>query len=447
MTSPASRTFDAQRILDWCDVLATHSEDEHALTCTYLSDAHRAVARQIAAWMKECGFDSVRIDTVGNVIGRYHGSADAATPGHDPASSPGGLLETASSSPGLVSTGSHYDTVRNAGRFDGRLGILLPMAIVGGLHAEGRRLPFDLEVVAFAEEEGVRFGGTYLGSSAYAGCFDDSLLARRDADGVTLREAIQGAGGNAAGIATACVRPRGLRHYFEVHIEQGPALLDGGFAVGVVTAIAGAVRRRITLAGTASHAGTTPMHMRHDAACAAAEIILAVERRCSAVPGLVGTVGQLQVPGGSVNVIPGACHLSLDVRADDDAARDAALADIDAAIEQITTRRGVTWQSEPLLQGPAVPCSPEYRGYWREALECHGLPVVELPSGAGHDAVLMSRVAPVSMLFVRCGNGGISHNPLETVSHEDVQTALSVTRTFLDRIGPSVARGDAGPGA
>lgn len=447
MTSPASTSFDAQRILDWCDALAVHTEDEHGLTCTYLSDAHRAVARQIAAWMQECGFDSVRIDTVGNVIGRYHGSAKAATTGSEPAPSPGGSPETAHFSPGLVSTGSHYDTVRNAGRFDGRLGILLPMAIVGALHAEGRRLPFDLEVVAFAEEEGVRFGSTYLGSSAYAGCFDDSLLTRMDADGVSLREAIQGAGRDAAEISIACIRPRGLRHYFEVHIEQGPALLDGGFAVGVVTAIAGAVRRRITLAGTASHAGTTPMHMRHDAACAAAEIILAIERRCSAVKGLVGTVGQLQVPGGSVNVVPGACHLSLDVRADDDATRDAALADIDAAIEEITTRRGVTWRSEPLLQGPAVPCSPEYRGYWREALQRRGLPVVELPSGAGHDAVMMSRIASTSMLFVRCGNGGISHNSLETVSLEDVQTALEVTRDFLDRIGPSVSREDAGTGA
>lgn len=423
MTSSASSPFDAQRILDWCDTLTAHSEDDRALTCTYLSEAHRAVARQIADWMNECGFDSVRVDTVGNVIGRYHGKAGAAEP----------------SPLGLVSTGSHYDTVRNGGRFDGRLGILLPMAIVGSLHAEGRRLPFDLEVVAFAEEEGVRFGSTYLGSSAYAGCFDESLLSRADADGTSLREAMLGAWGNPDDISATCVRPGNLRHYFEVHIEQGPVLLDGGFPVGVVTAIAGAVRRRITLAGTASHAGTTPMHMRHDAACAAAEIILAVERRCSAVQGLVGTVGQLQVPGGSVNVIPGACHLSLDVRAGDDATRDAALADIDAAIEEITARRGVSWQCEPLLQGPAVPCSPEYRGYWREALQRQGLPVVELPSGAGHDAVLMSRIAPVSMLFVRCGNGGISHNPLETVSREDVQTALATTRTFLDLIGPTLA--------
>ena len=445
MTSSAIQVFDAQRILDWCNTLASHSEDDHGLTCTYLSHAHRAVARQIAAWMTEYGFDSVQIDTVGNVIGRYQGSPSSSGPGDESSSS---TLPTASmSNLGLVATGSHYDTVRNAGRFDGRLGILLPMAIVGGLHAEGRRLPFDLEVVAFAEEEGVRFGSTYLGSSAYAGCFDVNLLSRADADGVTLREAIRDAGGDPAGLSAAPARLGSLRHYFEVHIEQGPALLGQGIAVGVVTAIAGAVRRRISLAGTASHAGTTPMSMRHDAACAAAEIILAVERRCSVTQGLVGTVGQLQVPGGSVNVIPGACHLSLDVRADDDAVRDAALADIDAAIEEITARRGVTWQCEPLLQGPAVPCSPEYRGYWCDAIQDNGLPVIELPSGAGHDAVLMSRIAPVSMLFVRCGNGGISHNPLETVSRDDVQTALAVTRSFLDRIGPSLARGDAEPGA
>lgn len=235
----------------------------------------------------------------------------------------------------------------------------------------------------------MRFGSTYLGSSAYAGCLDASLLSRVDADGVTLRKAIQDAGGDLTGVSTAAAHLHGLRHYFEVHIEQGPALLGRGLAVGVVTAIAGAVRRRITLAGTASHAGTTPMPMRHDAA----------------------------------------------------------LADIDAGIEEIAARRGVTWQCEPLLQGPAVPCSAEYRGYWRDAIQESGLPVIELPSGAGHDAVMMSRIAPISMLFVRCGNGGISHNPLETVSQDGVQTALAVTPPFLDRIGPCVAQGLAEPGA
>src|SRR5690606_28556154 len=206
MTSPVSRVFDAQCILDWCDILASHSEDDHGLTCTYLSHAHRAVARQIATWMRECGFDSVHIDTVGNVIGRYLGSADESGPGNGSLPSSGKLPASHLSSRGLVATGSHYDTVRSAGRFDGRLGILLPMAIVGGLHAEGRRLPFDLEVVAFAEEEGVRFGSTYLGSSAYAGCFDASLLSRVDADGVTLQKAIQDAGGNPVGMCTEPAR-------------------------------------------------------------------------------------------------------------------------------------------------------------------------------------------------------------------------------------------------
>jgi hydantoinase/carbamoylase family amidase len=405
----------AARVMEWADLLARHSDAEQGLTCLFMSSAHRAVAEQLAAWMREAGFDDVRHDDIGNVVARYR--ADPAYP-----------------QPGLVCTGSHYDTVNNGGRYDGRLGILLPIAMVAALHEQGRRLPYDLEVVAFAEEEGVRFGGTFLGSSAYAGRFDQGVLDVRDAEGVTMREAIRAAGLQPEAIGAAAADVSRIRHYFEVHIEQGPVLLDRGLAVGVVSSIAGSVRRLFTLTGQAGHAGTTPMGLRRDAACAAAEIILYVEERCSREPGLVGTVGRLEVPRGSVNVIPGACQFSLDVRAPDDAQRDAAVADIMQAIEDICARRKVRVAHEETMRAAAAPCAPAERGLWAEAIAALSLPVLELPSGAGHDAMMMAKVTPMSMLFVRCGNGGISHNPLEIVALEDVQVAAGVLAGFLDRL-------------
>src|SRR5690606_1884666 len=308
-------------VMAHADTLAQWSDHPDNLTCTYLTPAHRATARQLEAWMREAGFDPVRQDAVGDVIGRYR--ADPVV-----------------SDPKLVATGSHYDTVRNGGRYDGRLGILLPIAVVAELHRSARRLPFDIEVIGFAEEEGVRYGGSFLGSSAYIGEFDAAQLDRRDADGITLRQAMQDAGLDPAQAASQRADPR-LHHYFEVHIEQGPVLHQRGLPLGVVTSIAGCVRRQLVLTGAAGHAGTTPMDLRRDAACAAAEIVLAVETRCRQEPGLVGTVGMLQVPDGSINVIPGACHLTLDVRAARDAERDQALADIDARIQEICARRGI----------------------------------------------------------------------------------------------------------
>ncbi|WP_256988609.1 hydantoinase/carbamoylase family amidase [Bordetella genomosp. 9] len=415
-----------ERILRWADALARHSDHPDHLTCAYMTPAHRAVAAALETLMREAGFDEVRHDAVGNVIGRYR-----AAPERQPAR--------------LVSTGSHYDTVRNGGRYDGRLGILLPIAIVADLHAQGRRLPFDFEVVGFAEEEGLRFGSTFLGSSAYVGRFDMSTLDRLDAQGIAMRDALRDAGFDPDALRDRAPRQAGadvrhvtgaagdadLAHYFEVHIEQGPVLLQRGLAVGVVSAIAGGVRRLLTLEGQAGHAGTTPMNMRHDAACAAAEIVLAVERRCARGDGLVGTVGRLEVPDGSVNVIPGCCRLSLDVRAPDDAVRDAALADLDAEIAAVCARRGVRHAMEEIMRVPATPCAGAQRSLWSAAIAAHGVPVHELSSGAGHDAMMVAKTAPVSMLFVRCGNGGISHNPLETVTEQDVQLAAQVTETFL----------------
>lgn len=421
------------QVMAWADDLARHTDHPEHLSCTYLTPAHQAAAQTLMQWMREAGFDSVRQDAIGNLIARYRAADGVSVDDTNTQHGAGGTTNTGTDNPCVV-VGSHYDTVHNGGRYDGRLGILLPLAIVKRLHARGERLQVDLELVAFSEEEGVRYGGTFLGSSAYAGIFDAAQLDRLDADGISMRAAIAAAGLQVEQIALAQADVARMQHYFEVHIEQGPVLLDRGLPVGVVSAIAGSIRRRITLTGRASHSGTTPMDMRLDAACAAAEIILLVERRCANIAGLVGTVGQLSVPNGSVNVIPGRCIFSLDVRADNDATRDAALADIDQGIAEILSRRGIVAEQEELMRVPAVPCSPEQRAMWLDAIAASGIPAIELPSGAGHDAMMMANVMPVSMLFVRCGNGGISHNPREIVDVADVTIAASVAMEFLARL-------------
>ena len=401
------------QVLDWADRLAAHTETPGALTVTYGSAAHRAAAQQLCQWMRESGFDEAGIDAVGNVVGRYRAAADAPAPR-------------------TLLTGSHYDTVRNGGKFDGRLGILAPMAAVRRLHAQGRRLPFDVEVVGFAEEEGVRFSSTFLGSAALAGRFDAAMLALRDAQGVTMGEAMRAMGGDPDAIGTLARDPSGLLGYVEIHIEQGPVLLNRDLPLGVVSSINGSVRMTVAIDGVASHAGTTPMDMRFDAACAAAEWTLEVERRASAEPALVGTVGKLAVPEGSINVVPGRCELSLDVRAPTDAQRDAAVSDLVGALESICARRGVPVARQELLRAAAAPSDAALKARWARAVERLGVPVYELPSGAGHDAMKMAELCPQAMLFVRCGNGGISHNPLETMTADDADLAVAAFIEFLN---------------
>ena len=396
-------------IMDWAEQLGAVSDDAHGLTCAYMTPAHRQTARLLADWMRDAGMD-VRIDAVGNVVGRYAGSDPRA---------------------GTLLTGSHYDTVRNGGKYDGRLGILLPLAIVRDLHARGERLPFHLEVIGFAEEEGVRFRSTFLGSSALAGRFDMDQLDQRDADGVTMRAALQVAGHDPAAIPAIARDPATLLGYVEVHIEQGPVLLEKGLPLGVVTAIAGSSRYLVELTGLAGHAGTTPMTMRRDAAAAAAEIVLLVERRCLEGGALVGTVGQLAVPDGSVNVVPGRCRLSLDIRAGDDALRLAAVRDILDGIEAICARRRIGVACTLLVEAAAAPCAPRLMERLGAALERAGLPRFALPSGAGHDAMALAALTEVAMLFTRCGNGGISHNPLETMTADDADIAAAVLLDFL----------------
>jgi OHCU decarboxylase len=396
-------------IMQWSEVIGAWSDAEDGLTCSYMTEAHRRTAAQLLDWMREAGMDA-HIDAVGNVAGRYASSRpDAKT----------------------LITGSHYDTVRDGGKYDGRLGILLPLAIVRHLNQRGERLPFNLEVIGFAEEEGVRFKSTFLGSNAVTGRFDMALLDQVDADGISMRQALADAGHDVTAISAIARDPADLLGFIEVHIEQGPVLLERGLAVGVVTAIAGSSRYLVELTGLASHAGTTPMDMRKDAAAAAAEIVLMVERRCSQGASLVGTVGQLEVPGGSVNVIPGHCRLSLDIRAADDAVRLAAVDDVLDRIAAICAKRQVEADIRPVLAASAAPCAPWLMDQLGAAVERAGLPRYDLPSGAGHDAMAMAKVMDVAMLFTRCGNGGISHNRLETMTADDADVSASVLLDFF----------------
>jgi N-carbamoyl-L-amino-acid hydrolase len=401
------------RILDMADQLAQWSEMQGGLTCTYFSSAHKAVAQQLRDWMRTAGLQA-EIDAVGNVVGRHVSNRASSAP-----------------SARTLIVGSHYDTVVNAGRYDGRLGILTALVVAETLVRAEKQLPFHLEVIGFSEEEGVRFSAPYIGSSAVAGHFNAALLQRSDSRGIRLGAALDERGVDFAMIEKLARPPGSLRGYLEVHIEQGPQLLERNLPLGVVTSIAGVVRVRITIVGVAGHAGTVPMAMRHDAAAAAAEIILAVERRCAATEGLVGTVGQLEVPHGLINVIPGRCEFSLDLRSSDDGIRDRAIADIRAAIDTITKRRGVTATVAEIARHAAVPCAPAMQAAFAEAIARAGIAPFHLASGAGHDAEQFSGITDIGMLFVRCGNGGISHNPRETVTADDADVGA---RVLLDVI-------------
>lgn len=406
-------------VWDWAEQLAVHSDpgfqEQGQLTVTYLTAAHQACAAQLQQWMRECGFDEVSLDAVGNVVGVYHGTDRAAK---------------------RLLTGSHYDTVRNAGQYDGRLGIFVPMACVRELHRAGRRLPFGLEVVGFAEEEGQRYKATFLGSGALTGHFDPAWLDQTDTDGVSMREAMRAAGLPAdLGAIRALQRdPSRYLGFVEVHIEQGPVLNELGLPLGVVTSINGSVRYLGEVQGTASHAGTTPMDRRRDAAAAVAELVLYVEQRAASVPDVVGTVGQLQVPAGSINVVPGRCTFSLDLRATTNAARDALAADVLAKLAEIAQRRGVSFRVEETMRASAAPSDPAWQARWEAAVQALGLPLHRMPSGAGHDAMKLHEVMPQAMLFLRGLNAGISHNPLEGITNDDTELCVRAFAHLLEQL-------------
>lgn len=406
-----------EAVWDQLLALAAHSDPafkaQGQLAVTYLTEAHRAVAAQIAADMRQAGCDEVSIDAVGNVVGRRAGSTEGAR---------------------WLLTGSHYDTVRNAGRYDGRLGIYVPLACVRALAQAGRRLPFGIEIVAFAEEEGQRFKATFLGSGALVGRFQPAWLDQADADGVTMAQAMREAGLPATLEAIAALRRDGARYlgFVEVHIEQGPVLHELDLPLGIVTSINGGVRFQCELRGQASHAGTTPMDRRRDAALGAAELALYLEERARRDGDSVATMGMLQVPGGSTNVVPGRCLFSLDLRAPHDAQRDALVADVLARLASICARRGLAHAVEETMRAAAAPSDAAWQARWERAVAGLGLPLHRMPSGAGHDAMKLHELMPQAMLFVRGENGGISHNPLESSTADDIDLSVRAFQRLLD---------------
>ncbi|ATH14176.1 OHCU decarboxylase [Delftia acidovorans] len=404
-------------VWDWQEKLAQHSDPGYAekgqLTVTYLTDAHRACAQRISHWMRDCGFDEVEIDAVGNVVGRYKAATEDAK---------------------TLLTGSHYDTVRNGGKYDGRLGIFVPMACVRELHRQGKRLPFHIEVVGFSEEEGQRYKATFLGSGALIGDFRQEWLEQKDADGITLREAMQHAGLCIDDIPKLQRDPARYLGFIEVHIEQGPVLNELDIPLGIVTSINGSARYICEMIGMASHAGTTPMDRRRDAACGVAELALYIEKRAARDGTSVATMGQLNVPSGSVNVVPGRCQFSLDLRAPTNEQRDAMVADILAEIEAIAQRRGLRYSTELAMKAAAAPSAPEWQQRWEAAVDALGVPLYRMPSGAGHDAMKLHEIMPQAMLFVRGLNAGISHNPLESSTADDMQLSVDAFSHVLNQL-------------
>ncbi|MBX2880173.1 MAG: allantoate amidohydrolase [Granulosicoccus sp.] len=402
-------SINGNTIIEDLELLASYTEEAGLLTRTFLTDQHQQAATQLTTWMTEAGM-SVRIDAAANVIGRYEGNQ-----------------------PGLPALliGSHYDTVRNAGKYDGAYGVVAGIHCIRELVSSQTRFPFALEVVGFSEEEGVRYNATLLGSRAMAGTFDHSLLERKDGSGITMATAFKESGLDPARIDDAARDARELLGYIELHIEQGPVLLTENLPVGVVTAIAGAKRFDITVLGLAGHAGTVPMSLRQDAATATAEAILFVEHYCQSEAGMVGTVGKVSVPAGAANVIPGKTEFSLDIRAASNQQLDAATRDILEHFQQIAEKRDVTFDVHCTHDAPAAPCSPALVQQLKQAVAAQSIQPMTLPSGAGHDAMAIATITEICMLFVRCGNGGISHHPTETMTADDAAAGVNVLLDFV----------------
>jgi allantoate deiminase len=393
------------------ELLAAYSEEAGRLTRRFGTLALAEAAEAVAAWMREAGL-SVRRDAIGNVIGRSEGAEPGA--------------------PALM-LGSHLDTVPDAGRWDGALGVLAGIEVAGRLRGRAGELPFALEVVAFADEEGSRFGTAFLGSSALAGSFDQSSLRRTDADEVTLEEAIRGFGGDPAGLDDAKREPGSLIGYAELHIEQGPALEALDIPLGVVSGISGQTRAAVRFTGTPGHAGTVPMELRRDALAAAAELVVAVETLARDTPGVVATVGNIEALPGAANVIAGRAELVVDVRHPEDVDRIWTVGRLRERAEEIAARRGIACEWEPLHEQAAVRCDPGLTGRMFQALEDVGVEPNSLTSGAGHDAATMAQVAPVAMLFVRCA-GGVSHHPDESVDEADAALAVDALTRFVELV-------------
>jgi allantoate deiminase len=390
-----------QRLAD----LATASDSPDGLTRLFLSPAHGKAVAMVEHWMRLAGLTTHQ-DAIGNLVGR-----------------------TEISGPVLM-LGSHIDTVRDAGWYDGAFGVLAAISALEQLRAAGETLPFGVEVIAFGDEEGVRFPQTLSGARALAGTFDPVALAGLDEDGVSMADALSAFGGDPKNISKVARKRGNVLGYVELHIEQGPVLEAHDLPVGIVTAINGASRFSVTVTGKAGHAGTVPMAMRHDALAAASAMVLAIESIGSATSDLVVTVGALRVHPGAPNSIAGRVVFKIDIRAPEDALRHNAVASVTAALRQIADARGVALEICQTHEAPATVCAPPLRMQLARAVEACGITPLHLPSGAGHDAMAVATLCPVAMLFVRC-KGGISHAPEEFLAATDAQIAVSVLVEFL----------------
>ena len=403
---------DVSRLVSMLHALGRITDEPGRITRTFLSPGMKRANALVAGWMRDAGL-TVRVDSVGNLIGRLPSSTNRRAK--------------------TLVLGSHLDTVRNAGKFDGPLGVLLPLVVLADLKRRGVQLPFHVEVVGFSEEEGVRFSSAYLGSQGYAGCIPAAALALRDTDGITVAQALKKISGKKFSPPRPAHSRGELLGYVEVHIEQGPVLEARRLAVGVVSAIAGQSRFKLTWTGRAGHAGTTPMALRRDALAGAAEFVLGVEAIARRTPGLVATVGVLSVPSGAANVIPAEVVHTLDVRHADDRIRRRALLAIGRLATAIARRRQLnrTWQRTQ--ENAAVACSPGLTAALVRSVRAVQGRSLSLVSGAGHDGVVMSKLTPVAMLFVRC-RAGLSHHPDEHASPADLGVALRVTTNFLGNL-------------
>lgn len=400
----------AERIMPRIEQLATFSESAEGLTRQFASAEHRQANDLVANWMTDAGMQ-VHEDAIGNIIGRY-------VPQNTGASAPAIVL------------GSHLDTVINAGRFDGMLGVVSALAVVETLVQSQLLLPYAIEVIGFADEEGVRYQSTYLGSRAITGDLNDAVLGRKDKNDILFTDALEAFGKCAKDLPTAKRQPEEIRAYVELHIEQGPVLEQKNVPVGVVTAIAGANRMVVRLTGLAGHAGTVPMHLRRDALAAAALCIHEVERACSGRDDLVGTVGSIEALPGAGNVIPGEVKFTVDVRAAQDCVRHDTVEHIIVKMQALCERRKIELNIDHVHEAASVNCDHKIAEHMSAAITGLDHPVVRLPSGAGHDAAAMAKLSPVGMLFVRC-KGGVSHHPDESVSTSD---AISGANALLGTV-------------
>lgn len=401
----------AEKIMSRIIDLSLCSDAAVGISRTYGTPAYIQGCNKLMDWFKEAGLDTW-MDHIGNVRGRYNGKE-----------------------PGLKTLviGSHSDTVINAGMFDGPLGIILGLDFIENLKQTKQALPFNIELIAFCDEEGVRFHTTYLGSKVVAGKFDESLLEKLDANGISLKDAIKTVGGNAGLLKNDALAEKEWLGYFEIHIEQGPVLYESGIPIAVVQGIAGQYRASIVFTGEAGHAGTVPMNMRKDALSCAAESILAIEKYAKAHPKVVATIGKIDVLNQASNVIPGNVICSLDIRSESEEDLEAAWNGINTIINEVSLSRNISIEINLIQQAPPIKCDYHLNFLLKRAITAAGFSVTEITSGAGHDAVPISEVAPVAMMFVKCFKG-ISHNPLEAVEIKDIASAAKVSDLFIKNL-------------